>query len=357
MPSFSRLDDTIAYDSKPIAISEFCPDDASQASPLIFAHGAGGSMNADGVANFRDGFAAKHNLIAFQGNMNLKSRVKMFKVVIDYHAQSSKSDDLPILGGRSMGARAAVIAATESFEDTSSDSSVPVADRLILVSYPLQDGKEHVRDQILFDIPASFSVLFISGDKDSMCDLSHLRTVRKKMKCKSWMVTVENASHGMDMRPKSSTAQVGNMTGVVAATWLESRDDKLTETEIIWNADEEEAQCRSWHAQELDDVESNTASTGREVLADAPKENSRRNRTKANIARKPAQAADAMDEEANSATEDESLEAQRSITAKGKQGRQREATKGTAPKRKRNTKEVDGEDDNISSRTRQRRTK
>jgi len=122
----------------------------------------------------------------------------------------------------------------------------------VLVSYPLQDAKENVRDQILLDLPARLSVLFISGDNDSMCDIAHLRTIRGKMKCKTWMATVLNANHGMDVKPKRGTVEVGRMTGLVAAAWLGRADASLTktETEIFWDDEEEVAKCNDWHSPE-----------------------------------------------------------------------------------------------------------
>jgi hypothetical protein len=76
--------------------------------------------------------------------MNLASRVKMFDAVI------GNEDLLPTaLGGRSMGARAAVIAAKER-----------AVTHLVLVSYPLHTTKE-IRDEILLDI----------GDHVKVCDI------------------------------------------------------------------------------------------------------------------------------------------------------------------------------------------
>lgn len=128
---------------------------------LIFTHGAGGTLQSDAVANFVNGFISAPEelaILCFQGNMNLKSRVKMFTAVID---ASNTEPALEIkttagcLGGRSMGARAAVMAATK--ETT----------HLVLVSYPLHTDKE-VRDEILLGLPDKMKVIFVSGDHDTM---------------------------------------------------------------------------------------------------------------------------------------------------------------------------------------------
>lgn len=200
---------------------------------LVFTHGAGGTLQSDAVANFAHGFAShsrQSSILCFQGNMNLKSRVKMFEQVI----ACDLNVKLPhCLGGRSMGARAAVMVATK---DTT---------HLVLVSYPLHTGKE-TRDQILLDLPASIKVIFVSGDSDEMCDLERLEQVRNKMKCKTWRVVVQNADHGMSVKPKAGTQEVGRKTGDVVAMWLKASDDSLRESRITWNADDKTAQWSGW---------------------------------------------------------------------------------------------------------------
>ena len=132
-----------------------------------------------------------------------------------------------------MGARAAVMAATEH------------TTHLVLVSYPLHTAKES-RDQVLLDLPASIKVIFVSGDRDEMCDLGRLEEVRRKMSCKTWRVVVEHADHGMNVTPKVGTREVGKKTGDVVAMWLKSHDVSLREGKIVWNADEETVQWSGW---------------------------------------------------------------------------------------------------------------
>ncbi|KAK0510527.1 hypothetical protein JMJ35_006959 [Cladonia borealis] len=196
---------------------------------LIFTHGAGGTLKADAVVNFSNGFASisKAGIVCFQGNMNLKSRVKMFNALMN-HLASSKC-----LGGRSMGARAAVMAATD--ETT----------HLVLISYPLHTDKE-LRDQILLELPPSVKVIFISGTKDTMCDLDRLENVRSRMKCKTWRVVVQEADHGMNLRPKSGTKDVGRKTGEVVAHWLGNADEGKRESRIGWDHDAAIAQWSGW---------------------------------------------------------------------------------------------------------------
>ena len=208
-------------------------DLARMDAALIFTHGAGGTLQSDAIANFTHGFAShsrQSSILCFQGNMNLKSRVKMFNQVI----ASELNVRVPrCLGGRSMGARAAVMAATEN------------ANQLVLVSYPLHTAKE-TRDQVLLGLPASIKVIFVVGDRDEMCDLERLEEVRKNMKCRTWRVVVQNADHGMNVKPKAGTQEVGRRIGDIVAMWLTASDLSLREGRIIWNADEETAQWSGW---------------------------------------------------------------------------------------------------------------
>ena len=199
---------------------------------LAFTHGAGGTLQSDAVANFTHGFAShspQSSILCFQGNMNLKARLKMFSEVMasDLNAKIPRC-----LGGRSMGARAAVMAATET------------TTHLVLVSYPLHTARE-TRDQVLLDLSASIKVIFVSGDRDEMCNLERLEEVRGKMKCKTWRVVVENADHGMNVKPKAGTREVGRKTGDVVAMWLKFSDN-CREGRIAWNPDEEMAQWSGW---------------------------------------------------------------------------------------------------------------
>ena len=200
---------------------------------LVFTHGAGGNLQSDAIANLAHGFSShsrQSGILCFQGNMNLKSRVKMFSEVI---ASNFNAHTPNCLGGRSMGARAAVMAASET------------TTHLVLVSYPLHTAKE-TRDQVLLDLPASIKVIFVSGDRDEMCDLGRLEEVRRKMRCKTWRVVVENADHGMNVKPKAGTREVGEKTGSVVAMWLRSSDIIPGEGKIVWDANEKTAQWSGW---------------------------------------------------------------------------------------------------------------
>ncbi|KJX95382.1 hypothetical protein TI39_contig4116g00015 [Zymoseptoria brevis] len=216
-----------------------CEKHGSQdiATSLIFTHGAGGGLGATAVQDFAKGFAAVAPVICFKGNMNLKSRVKMFHAVVENQGPADA------LGGRSMGARAAVMAALEL-------EKPPAA--LLLISYPLTaGGKEQKRqpegrEQILMDLPEATDVLFVSGDQDSQCDLELLAETRGKMKAKKWLVEVAGADHGMNVKPKSAIQSIGLKTGQIAAEWLSSRDKSKQYCRILWEDEEIAVACGGW---------------------------------------------------------------------------------------------------------------
>jgi predicted alpha/beta-hydrolase family hydrolase len=161
--------------------------------------------------NFCIGFSTALPVLAFQGSMNLKSRVKGFHACIE-ETKNGKHGETLVLGGRSMGARAAVMAASEDEEEKVTE--------LVLVSYPLKGPKDDVRDQILLDLSASVKVLLIIGDRDAMCPLDMLEDVRSKMKAASQLVIVRSADHGMHTKPASSEREHGEQTGRLAAQWV-----------------------------------------------------------------------------------------------------------------------------------------
>jgi len=159
---------------------------------LIFTHGAGGGLENPATKLFAEGWASIHNapVITFQGTMNLASRVKAFESVLSHVRRQHGQPAQPIaVGGRSMGARAAVTLALQHDD----------VQKVVAASYPLTAPSGQVRDQILLDLPAGKEVLFISGDGDSMCDLQDLRKVMAKMKATTKLVVVEGADHGMSL--------------------------------------------------------------------------------------------------------------------------------------------------------------
>jgi predicted alpha/beta-hydrolase family hydrolase len=234
---------------KPIQCHQYTPTSfLSTPSPaLIFTHGAGGTLSADAVVNFCTGFSSSLPVLAFQGSMNLEARTKGFDACINelYSSQETgykgkaKEEGIEkrlLLGGRSMGARAAVITASDWLAERNDDAGDECSVQLVLISYPLQGPKDDLRDQILLDLPETVNILFIIGDRDAMCSLDLLNETKSKMSAKSQLVVVRGADHGMQVKPASMTKELGEETGRVAARWVEEG----LEEDVIYIGEEEE---------------------------------------------------------------------------------------------------------------------
>jgi predicted alpha/beta-hydrolase family hydrolase len=202
---------------------------------LIFTHGAGGTLSTPAVTHFCTGYASALRVLAFQGPANLGARVKAFRAC-HAHLRSQQMDEGDgtlrdvLFGGRSMGARAAAMAAAELMgSDGGGAGGEKMKVRLVLVSYPLVGPKGELRDEVLLDLPDEVDVLFVSGERDAMCPLSRLEEVRGKMAAKSRLVVVRGADHGMHTRPAGLEKEVGEETGRRAAVWVvgEMDEDEL----------------------------------------------------------------------------------------------------------------------------------
>ncbi|TKX21416.1 hypothetical protein C1H76_6490 [Elsinoe australis] len=209
------------------------PDSQAGNDPtLIFTHGAGGGIANPATTEFAKGYASESPVLCFQGTMNLQNRVKCFKTVLE------DSQGVTALGGRSMGARAATITATEHAD---------IIQCLVLVSFPLTSERGgDSREDILLNIPEHIDVLFVIGDGDKMCHLGNLRRVRQRMKATSWSVVVEGADHSMSLKDKRGVSAMRAKTGQIAAQWRSQRDDNNNEAIVSWNGETSEVEVSDW---------------------------------------------------------------------------------------------------------------
>ena len=190
-------------------------NDSKDVVALIFTHGAGGGIANPATRDFAIGFGALDPMVCYQGTMNLQNRVKGFHAVME-----NVGGKVEAIGGRSMGARAAVLTALERKES---------AGALVLVSWPLLTGKgerePERREQILTDLPEGVDVLFVLGTEDKQCPLKQFEEVRGKMKAKTFVVEVKGADHGMSLKQKGGVQAVRRETGTLSARWLKERTD------------------------------------------------------------------------------------------------------------------------------------
>lgn len=212
---------------------------------FIFTHGAGGGIENPATKLFAEGYATTGMpILCFQGTMNLKNRVKSFETVLEHCKQEYPDCDF-VVGGRSMGARAAIMLAGEREE----------IGKVVAVSYPLVSPKGEVRDETLVDLERTKKVCFLSGDKDNMCDWETLEKVRGKMAAGTKIVAVKNADHGMSLvgagKDKAKAVEeIRRAGGQVAAQWLRGEHDSDEQIELRWNGESGKAVVGSIGAQE-----------------------------------------------------------------------------------------------------------
>jgi predicted alpha/beta-hydrolase family hydrolase len=223
---------TLSFEGKDIVYESY--GSTKSKYKLVFTHGAGGGLAAPATKLFAEGASTKALVYSFQGTMNLPSRTKSFSAFIDH--KKGEETMTTVLGGRSMGARAAVLAATNHSD----------VKHLVLASYPLVGQNGSVRDDILLAIDKDTKVLFISGDSDNMCSIQQLNYVRKKMKARSWLAIVQGADHGMSIKPKSAVEEMRLYTGKFAARWVEHNENDKTECQLRWNAHEKAVVDEGW---------------------------------------------------------------------------------------------------------------
>ena len=119
-----------------------------------------------------------------------------------------------VIGGRSMGGRAASMLAAEGFE----------CDGLLLAAYPLHPaGKpEKLRDAHLPQIRCP--VLCFNGTRDALCERGLMEQALKKVRAPWEMHWLEGADHSFRVLKSSgrTEAQVDAEVGEVAELWLKA---------------------------------------------------------------------------------------------------------------------------------------
>jgi len=100
----------------------------------------------------------------------------------------AESGGAPVfLAGKSMGSR---VGCHLSLEE-------PVAG-LVCIGYPLVSGSSGaLRDEVL--VALRTPILFLQGTHDSLCPIPKLEDVRARMTAASWLYTVQDANHSLEL--------------------------------------------------------------------------------------------------------------------------------------------------------------
>jgi len=168
---------------------------ASTGSLYVCAHGAGGHMGDRGMLGVADALRRRGlDVVRFNFPYREKNasrpdpmpRLKQCIAAVATHARRQIEPGSVILGGRSMGGRAASMLAADSF----------ACDRLLLLAYPLHPAgrPEKLRDAHLAGIRVP--VLCLNGTRDPLCRRDLMQAAIDRLSGQWTMHWLEGADHG-----------------------------------------------------------------------------------------------------------------------------------------------------------------
>ncbi|KAK4998128.1 hypothetical protein LTR66_002607 [Elasticomyces elasticus] len=242
-------DCSIPFPPKPsISATVTTQTGAESAKLLVLTHGAGGTHKSAALTHLAAG--ASHNLttVCWTGSPSLPSRTKQCTAVA---LAASPGGREVVLGGRSMGARAATAVHSAPLKE------INLSRRLVLHSYPLvaATGKpDPKREDSLLALGADAEVLFVSGSEDALCPLDQLAAARKRMQARSWLITVEGADHGLDLRVGSGgevgkgevIRLVGERVGELVGQWCTQDLPSENAGNVRWDREHNEVNWSGW---------------------------------------------------------------------------------------------------------------
>ncbi|HET9453392.1 MAG TPA: alpha/beta family hydrolase [Gemmatimonadaceae bacterium] len=201
-------------------------DGVTSGTLFVCAHGAGGSLNDRGMlAASRAIQDAGAGVLRFNfpyrerksGRPDPMPALKDCVASVVAQAREEIAPTRVIIGGRSMGGRAASMLVADGF----------AADGLLLLAYPLHPAgqPEKLRDAHLKDIRCP--VLCINGTRDALCDRSLMEGALATVRTSWTMHWLEGADHSFHVLKSSGRSDADVMREVTAAAraWLENPHD------------------------------------------------------------------------------------------------------------------------------------
>ena len=203
------------------AVYEPGADTGTRLPLFVCAHGAGGSMNDRAMLATAAAFA-RHGIGVVRFNFLYAERgsrrpdpmpvLMETTAAVVAHVRQALSPERFVIGGRSMGGRAASMMAAEGF----------AADGLLLLAYPLHPAgaPEKLRDAHLPNI--RIPVLAFSGPRDPLCTRVLMERALEGVTAPWDMRWVEGADHSFHVLKSSGTTDAAVMDDVAAtsAAWL-----------------------------------------------------------------------------------------------------------------------------------------
>jgi|SRR5689334_8669762 len=188
---------------------------------FLCAHGAGGHMNDRGMLAIaeqlrrRSMHVVRFNFLYRERKSNRPDAMPLLKQCIDAvatHVRKALSPPRLLIGGRSMGGRAASMLAADRFP----------CDGLLLLAYPLHPAgnPERLRDAHLSQLPVP--TLCLNGTRDALCRRDLMEQVMDRLP-KTWtMHWLEGADHSFHVLKSSgrTDADVLREIGEATAAWL-----------------------------------------------------------------------------------------------------------------------------------------
>jgi predicted alpha/beta-hydrolase family hydrolase len=194
---------------------------ATERAVYVFAHGAGGNMSdramlaaakvlrANGFGVVRFNFLYKER---GSGRPDQMPKLMSTTLAVIERVRSELNPKVLVIGGRSMGGRAASMLAAEGFD----------ADGLLLLAYPLHpEGQpEKLRDAHLPNI--TMPVLCFNGTRDGLCTPALMERALKTVTAPWDMHWLEGADHSFHVLKSSgrNDAAVLAEVGQASSDWL-----------------------------------------------------------------------------------------------------------------------------------------
>jgi predicted alpha/beta-hydrolase family hydrolase len=203
------------------AVYEPGSGDGDELPIFVCAHGAGGSMSDRGMLAtakaFRDAGVGmvRFNFLykaAGSGRPDPMPLLMETTAAVVARVREERSPERLVIGGRSMGGRAASMLAADGFE----------ADGLLLLAYPLHPAgqPEKLRDAHLPKI--RMPVLAFSGTRDALCSRDLMERALTTVTAPWDMEWVEGADHSFHVLKSSGTTDAAVMQRIAATSveWL-----------------------------------------------------------------------------------------------------------------------------------------
>ena len=203
---------TAAYDPAP---------NGDHSTVFVCAHGAGGNMSDKGLLTTTRAIGARgidivrFNFLYKEKKSSRPDQMPVLKdttMAVVARVRDALKPKKLIIGGRSMGGRAASMLAADGFD----------ADGLLLLAYPLHPAgrPEQLRDAHLPAI--RMPVLCINGTRDPLCTPSLMTTALEKVTASWQMLWIDGADHSFHVLTSSgkTDAEVMDAIANAAEAWI-----------------------------------------------------------------------------------------------------------------------------------------